>query len=104
MRLTAWIAQHETSFVAARGEAIRTVLGAFDAAGIAMPEPTYRLITQDALAEAPVQPTTPNRPALDPQEQLDVDVRMENELEAIVEDERAEQGADDLLAEAAPKE
>ncbi len=107
IRLTAWIAQHETSFVAARGEAIRKVTGALGAAGIAMPEPTYRLLTPlappaGAAASAPAPAPQPAAAASG--EALDVEARMDQELEAIVEGERAETSADDLLTEAAPKE
>ena len=50
IRLGAWIAQNNTSFARAGGEAKRLSLPVFDAAGIEMPEPTYRLITDGRIA------------------------------------------------------
>lgn len=45
MGFTGWISQRKTSLAMARSEAIRLSLNAFNNAGISMPEPTYRLIT-----------------------------------------------------------
>lgn len=108
IRMTSWIAQHETSFVAARGEAIRGVLGAFDDAGIAMPEPSYRLLLPDGMPApqtAAIPTTQTERPIkATPVAPLDVEARSEHELEAIVEQEREATQDDDLLADGAPKE
>ncbi|KKO47804.1 hypothetical protein VT06_14940 [Arsukibacterium sp. MJ3] len=43
VRVLGWIDQRETDFLKARSEAIRLVKAAFDAAGIEMPEPIYRI-------------------------------------------------------------
>ncbi|MDQ2093578.1 mechanosensitive ion channel family protein [Rhodalgimonas zhirmunskyi] len=45
IRVTGWIDQTETSILAAKSEAIRQTLLAYEAAGIEMPEPTYRVLT-----------------------------------------------------------
>jgi small conductance mechanosensitive channel len=68
LRLGAWIAQNNTSFARTRGEAMRLSLAAFDAAGIEMPEPTYRLITVGGIApfvskQPPNPPPKPSPPA-----------------------------------------
>lgn len=44
----AWIDQRQTDFLKARSEGIRLVKSAFDAAGIEMPEPIYRIHLRDA--------------------------------------------------------
>jgi small conductance mechanosensitive channel len=49
----AWIDQRETDFLKARSEAIRLVKAAFDAAGIEMPEPIYRIHLRDAASLKP---------------------------------------------------
>ncbi|GKY87029.1 mechanosensitive ion channel family protein [Sinisalibacter aestuarii] len=106
MIVVGWIDQRETDLQAARSEAIRQVLIAFDRAGIEMPEPTYRLLTADA-ASVPVPPMqaapVAPRPALAPHpvpagdQVQDVAATPEHELEKMVNDERRETGADDLL-------
>ncbi|MEP4197276.1 MAG: mechanosensitive ion channel family protein [Aliishimia sp.] len=49
IRVAAWIAQHETSFAAAKGEAYRICLATFDGAAISMPGPTYTVISPSGL-------------------------------------------------------
>ncbi|HHC29040.1 MAG TPA: mechanosensitive ion channel [Rhodobacterales bacterium] len=104
MTLVGWIDQRETSLQAARSEAIRQVLIAFDRAGIDMPEPTYRLLTAPS-GDVPMPPmqATPTAPiaASDragTQTVQDVGAAPEHELEKMVNDERRESGQDDLLA------
>ncbi len=108
LRMTAWIDQRDTSLVAARGEAIRQILAAFEAAGIEMPEPTYRLLTQEMAAPtaipAPAAPGTPTSPVNDPAESLDVQARAEQQLERIVEEEREVTAEEDLLQPDGPRE
>ncbi|MCW9059961.1 MAG: mechanosensitive ion channel [Gammaproteobacteria bacterium] len=77
----AWIDQRETDFLKARSEAIRLVKAAFDAAGIEMPEPIYRIHLRDAAslkagegAEARPEPAPPSRPAAAAAEASDVTV------------------------------
>jgi small conductance mechanosensitive channel len=48
LRFLAWIDQRETDIQKARSEAIRLVKCAFDAAGIEMPEPIYRIHLREA--------------------------------------------------------
>lgn len=109
LRMAAWIAQHETSFVAARGEAIRLVKSALENAGVQMPEPTYRLIMQ-SLPEAIIanNATKPVPEALErddsDQEVQDVQATMEQELEQIVDDEREASADNDLLKNDAMEE
>ena len=50
VRGAGWIAQHETSYLLARSEAARMCLVALTAAGVPMPEPTFRIVTDDSRA------------------------------------------------------
>ncbi|SDI45946.1 mechanosensitive ion channel family protein [Lutimaribacter saemankumensis] len=111
LRMTAWIDQRETSLVAARGEAIRQILAAFEAAGIEMPEPTYRIVSADAPPSSATTheptPETPGEapaPVNDPSESPDVQARAEQQLERIVEEEREGAADEDLLQHDAPRE
>lgn len=44
LRVAGWIDQRDTGLLAAKSETIRMILARFDAAGIEMPEPTYRIV------------------------------------------------------------
>lgn len=98
IRMTAWIAQHETSFVTARGEAIRLVKLALEAEGIALPEPTYRLINQSPDTDQ----TTPARASTSKVQ--NVAATLEGQLEKIVEHERQDTVENDLLKKDGPEE
>ena len=108
LTVVGWIDQRETSLVAARSEAIRMALAAFDAAGIQMPEPTYRVITDlGAKPQATAKPAAKEQAPVEPAEIAqvqDVQARAEQELEEIVNEERQDSGAEDLLSRAAPEE
>ena len=97
IKVAAWIAQHETSFLKARSEAWRLCIAAFDAEGIVMPETTLRVLgvgNVDAPAKAP-QPVAKGPP----QEVAAQDVQAKDEaaLEAIVNQERKDGANEDLL-------
>jgi small-conductance mechanosensitive channel len=53
LKFFGWIDQRETDFLKARSEGIRQVKCAFDAAGIEMPEPIYRVHLREAASPAP---------------------------------------------------
>lgn len=104
IRVTGWIDQTETSILAARSEAIRQTLLAYEGAGIEMPEPTYRILsselefaTESRQQSAPA--AAPQKPAAAPESDavLSVEANAEQELEAIVEQEREATKQDDLL-------
>ena len=97
LRVTAWVAQHETSFVQGRGEAYRSVLAAFDSAGIYMPENTLRV-----LQGAPELEKIKAKPSSEAP--LAVDATAEAQLEQIVEDEREALPEGDLLSKGALEE
>lgn len=92
----AWIDQRETEWAKARGEAIRRVKVAFDAAEIAMPEPIFNLRMEQRALDGALRGGEPaaRREASD----LSADTHLDRE----VAQERA--GEDDLLDAAAPLE
>ncbi len=90
LQLAAWVDQNDTSINLARGEAIRVVVAAFDDAGFAMPEPTYRLVQQTDVAAQlddarPASRTARSTPAA----AQDVNANADKALEQIVDQERA---------------
>lgn len=103
MTLTGWIDQRETGLLAARSEAVRQVLIAFEAAGIEMPEPTYRVLTTDLGSPEARDEVKPPKPQPGTTDVQDVAATMEQDLEHIVEDERGTQ-EEDLLRRDAAKE
>lgn len=103
MSVVGWIDQRETGLFSARSEAIRQLLIAFDNAGIEMPEPTYRLLTQ-ASSEVPVPPLqaaplTPRGGAATAADGTvqDAPAIAEHELERMVDEERRGTETNDLL-------
>lgn len=103
MKVTGWIDQRETGLLAARSEAIRQVLIAFEEAGIEMPEPTYRLLMNEAGNEEPAPaPAKPNVAEVS-HDVMNVEATTEHELEDIVDAERDTE-RQDLLRQDATKE
>ncbi len=94
-----WVKQHETGLFMARGEAIRLSKARLEEAGITLPEPTYRLITQPDSV-----PSSTATVAAAPVMALSVHAEEEQDLIRIVDAERAETSEDDLLAREAPQE
>ena len=115
LQFLAWIDQRETDWFEARSRAIAEVKVALEGAGFALPEPIYRLrIDQGAVPpsdgaaqarEASVPRSAP--PAITAAEtvQQHEDVKPDNEIARMVEDERADSpGEKDLLDPARPVE
>ncbi|MEP5154767.1 mechanosensitive ion channel family protein [Planktotalea sp.] len=112
--LTAWIEQHKSSLVAARGEAIRLVKLALEQADVQMPEPTYRVLSPSLakLAASDEASMDQVHQALErdadileeSQVTMDVQAATDDALEQIVEAERKETEAGDLLRREAPEE
>lgn len=105
LKVTGWIDQTVTSLVLAQSEALRQVKGTLEAAGLTIPDTTYRLRLETpsaalpggapATSAPPAPPPAPPPPVI---ETADVGASEEKELEAMVEAERAEDGhEDDLL-------
>ena len=112
LRVFGWVDQSRHEFLKVRSEAIRLVKGAFDRAGIVMPEPIYNVRLGQAQTSAPgaeapaptstVRPaTTAKRAPSEPEQAIDIAPR--GELDEQIDAERRI-GEEDLLAESAPKE
>ena len=102
-----WVKQHETGLFMARGEAIRLAKARLEEAGINLPEPTYRLITDSTIRPAPArsqQPDGASDSAVAPVVAMPVHAEDIQELQRIVDAERAETADDDLLTREAPQE
>ncbi|MGI3183851.1 mechanosensitive ion channel domain-containing protein [Nioella aestuarii] len=102
-----WVKQHETGLFMARGEAIRLAKARLEEAGITLPEPTYRLITDSTIRPAPARSAKAPGDALDevaPVVAMPVHAEDMQELQRIVDAERAETAHDDLLTREAPQE
>lgn len=108
LQVAAWIAQNDTDFAAARGEAYRICLTAFDAAGIEMPGPTYTVIglpgPEKEDGRKKVGGTPKAAPAAERLEPQSVDAQAEQQLERIISQERQAQSDSDLLNRTAPEE
>ncbi|PZX16557.1 small-conductance mechanosensitive channel [Palleronia aestuarii] len=104
LRVTGWIDQDATGFVTARGDAIRLVKDAIEAAGVAIPDTTYRIRLEGAgdLPRPPARPPARETPA--PRTPTERPPRQSEEkaLIPLVAAERQETG--DLLARDAPRE
>ena len=112
LRYRGWVDQRTHDFWMVRSEAIRHVKLALEAAGMDMPEPIYRVqLTQAAApaskpahendAERPAQPTPGRRPVASAPA---VDLRVNNELQPQIEQERQARDETNLLAADAPRE
>lgn len=108
----AWIDQRNTHLMKARSEAIRRVKIAFEAEGIGLPEPIYRLRFDDgnlpaglpassaSVAKAP-EDKAKEAPQVDTSEQ---DVSPDREIERKVEEESSRNDGGGLLSKEAPQE
>ncbi|WP_415404034.1 mechanosensitive ion channel domain-containing protein [Tateyamaria sp. SN3-11] len=108
LTVTGWIDQRETSLVRAKGEALRLVKASVEAAGIEVPDTTYRI---QMIGGAPVGPVAPSatpapveKPIPAPVPAMDVEDTSEAALDKLVEAERNDPEAPDLLTDDAPKE
>ena len=98
-----WIDQRKTSFVKARSEAIRQIIGRLDAAGISMPVPTYRLEGEPPV-KAPQTAKTGIRRQTPAATAEVADTTVDTTIEDRIEEERATHKSDDLLRRDAPTE
>ena len=104
LRSSAWIDQNATGFATARGDAIRLVKGAIEAAGVSIPDTTYRIRLEGAGAPAAAQEQKPQGPreARPEPEAAAFHQSEEKALISMVQAERAQE--DDLLRKDAPRE
>ena len=106
LKVTGWIDQRGTDVLRARGEAIRLVKAAVEAAGVEVPDTTYRIDLRGSggtVTEAAYGPPAPPPPPEDTAPADVSDAGTDAALERIVHAERREAGGD-LLDPAAPRE
>ncbi|MDR6264467.1 mechanosensitive ion channel family protein [Roseobacter sp. N2S] len=101
LRCAGWVDQRESSLVLAKGEAIQVIKTALETAGVEMPEPSYRLLTDSA---APAQKHKQSPPQKKSETVALEDVRADAALDDIVNEERDAQQDSDLLTRKAPEE
>jgi small-conductance mechanosensitive channel len=107
LRVTGWIDQTETGFVTARGDAIRIVKAAIEAAGVSIPDTTYRIRLEGAghPSDAPAGPQPREKPAAPSLPEPSRQPARKSEEEALIPLVAAERrDVDDLLARDAPRE
>lgn len=104
--LVGWIDQTETSMVLARGEALRLVKRAIEAAGVSLPNTTYTLHMEGAAA--PIRRTSTQIQSGSTIEESDIVAEVtadaDTALDRMIEAEREDVGVEDLLREDAAKE
>ncbi|WP_417819021.1 mechanosensitive ion channel family protein, partial [Tritonibacter scottomollicae] len=105
-----WIDQRESDFNKARGAAIRVTKNALEESGFALPEPIYRLRFDNGPPRAVEDPgnggsgdPSGKKPAKVPVDEA-FDVSPEDHVEKLVDSERSEEGAVDLLDDQQPVE
>ena len=105
LTVTGWIDQRLSNPASARGEAIRAVKDAVEAAGIDVPDTTYRIQLAGGGLEATVdaEPATP-APRPHPARAQEPDTAADTSLDRIVQQERADDDSPDLLKENGPEE
>ena len=110
MTFVAWVDQRKTSFGKARSESIRLVKLALEGAGIALPEPGYRVQLQGipgapAIGLTETEPTSPPDPReIAPDEMSVIDTDAEDGIERKADAEREAAGDDNLLRDDADQE
>ncbi len=92
LRFFGWIDQREADWGRARGEAMRVVKEAFDAAGVVMPEPTLRTLALETPERAPA-------PAASVPEELAIDLAPDSQVADAIAADRAAAGDEDLLGD-----
>ncbi|MEJ8570183.1 mechanosensitive ion channel family protein [Microbaculum marinum] len=100
--VAAWIDQRTTDLQKAKSESLRLIKIAFDDAGIAMPNPTYRILTgEEPASQAPSRQPRPARTAAGP---AAADTSVERVMDEAVQRDRENAQSPDLLQTDAEKE
>ncbi|WP_226779146.1 mechanosensitive ion channel family protein [Oceaniglobus trochenteri] len=112
--VTGWIDQGTTSLLRARGETLRLVMLAIEAAGFAIPDTTYRirmegpataLVSETPEDEPPARPAAKPAPMPEPtKDVIGVDTQDDQALEKMIAQERSDETNPDLLRRNAPTE
>ncbi|MEM1302612.1 MAG: mechanosensitive ion channel family protein [Pseudomonadota bacterium] len=110
LTVTGWINQRDTTLPLARGEALRKVKAAIEAAGVDVPDTTYRVqLLSPAPTDTPTATTdAPSRAAPSAADELALDDTVTSSapdaLDKMIEDERGDAENPDLLRAEAPHE
>ncbi|MEO1795500.1 MAG: mechanosensitive ion channel family protein [Pseudomonadota bacterium] len=104
LKVTGWIDQRETSLLLARSEAIRRVKAAIEAAGVEVPDTTYKITLSEPLSTTPSATQHAPKPAAAPTVDDDVTEPSMAALDQMVADELADEDAPNLLRDDAAKE
>lgn len=104
VRYHAWVDQSRSDFLSVRSEAIRCVKLALEAAGMDMPEPTYRLQITERIG--PATATVPKAEAKSTAPGITVarDTRAHDDLERQIDADQRSRPTQDLLDSEAPRE
>eukprot|EP00903_Cladosiphon_okamuranus_P004167 g4165.t1 len=101
LRFFGWLDQRESDFLKTKSETIRLVKMAYDAAGIEMPEPIYRVYLKGGLPSPEVPAATPEKPRRKPDtEEFDVelsDTSPDRTIDDQIEAEKEERKDENLL-------
>ena len=107
LSVTGWIDQRQTDLYLARGEALRAVKSAVEAAGIEVPDTTYRIqMVGGPKPDTFAPPTAPRRGTSRPGQTpgAEDDIAADTSLDRMVHEERENDGAPDLLKQDGPEE
>lgn len=106
LRIMGWVDQRESDFAKVLSEAQQAVKGAYDAAGVAMPEPIYNLnLRRSAPGSAQPPKADMARAAVEPAEKTAVgDTSPDQAVDRQIRSEREHAAEEDLLDPAAPTE
>lgn len=95
--IRAWVDQRSHSLVKVRSEAIRQIKQAFDDAGVAMPEPTYRLLMNtDFIDQRKASPMPDQFPKVAGKQHF---TYLEGDLDPAVQDTKADKSVEQTLNE-----
>lgn len=102
VRYHAWVDQNRNDFLSVKSEAIRCVKLALEAAGMDMPEPTYRIQISDRIGQAPAPKAEAK--SSEPGATSARDTRAHDDLEQQIDADQRNRSAQDLLDPEAPRE
>lgn len=101
----AWIDQTVSDFARSRSAAIYYVIKALSDAGVAMPEPSYRIITDQPVApSAPAKKPAPKPKTVGKGNEQAIDTDIDTTMTDIAHEERKKSPSNNLLSEDAPQE
>lgn len=104
VRFYGWVDQRTHDFLSTKSEAIRRVKLAFEAAGMDMPEPIYRVQLTERAADPAATSMARAKANVAGNSGRDADTRSHTDLAEQINEEEAAHGSEDLLDPAAPRE